>query len=201
MCGCPAQTPAWGGGGKSSTDTDGGGSTGDDTGGGDTASDTADTADTVDTADSAETPVGTGYDVGDVAYDLEATDANGDDWSLYSALGSPIVLVVGHMDYPDMVSTMDALPDVHRDSVGAVIVALVGRNEYSTYASEADAVRWQDAYDLDVALIDPLSTTVDLWSEDNSPRTYVIGRDMGIVWVSFGAVSASDLITALESAP
>lgn len=191
---CQSPPGGWGSGGKPSTDTGPGNSAGDDTAG-------TDTADTGDSADTAQAPVGTGYDVGDVAYDLSGADAAGKDWSLYDQLGAKVVLVAGHMDYPTLVATMEDLPAVHLARRQAVLAALIGRDEYSTAADADDAARWETAYDLDAALVDPLSVTVDLWSDNNPPKTYVIGTDMVIAWVGFETSTADEIEAALDAAP
>ena len=191
--GCvPVSSGGLGGGGKPSEATGGGNTTSADTG------ETGDSsAPVVDTA-SLE---GTGYQVGDVAYDLvdegDETDET-DDWHLYGEAGRPIVLVVGHMDSSATPLTLGALPDVDKDHPEALMAAMIGRDEYSTTADADDAERWQDDYGLERVLLNSSATDMALWSDNNPPKTYVIGPDMGIAWVGYGIVSQSDLSGALD---
>lgn len=177
----------------------GGGTPGDETGPGNTTeNDTGDSGDTsapeVDTA-SLE---GTGYQAGDVAYDLTVESDRGEDWSLYSVAGDPVVLVVGHLDSSAMTLTLGELPQVDEAFPQAWLVAMVGRDEYSTTADADDAARWREDYGLEVVLLDSDLLNMPLWSDNNPPKTYVIGPDMTILWVGYGIVSAEEISAALQ---
>lgn len=188
--GCKAPPGSWGKGGTASNETGSGNSTGDDT---------ADSADSgADSGETGSTPTGTGYEVGDVAYDLEGQDAAGEDWTLYGALGRPVVLVVGPLDYPTMASTAAGLPDVHTGAPGAVLALLVDRDEYSTAPDADDAARWAEELRVDAVVLDPGSALVNLWTDSSPPRTFVIDREMRIAWVGLEASTAEEILAALE---
>lgn len=179
----------------------GGGTPSDGTGPGsttDTADDTGgETGESGETGDDTGAVEGTGYQIGDVAYDLTGTDQEGSAWSLYGAAGARVVLVVGHMDYATMVAAMDTLREAKEAFPSALFVALAGRDEYSTNPDQDDAERWAGTYGLDVVLWDPTLINVNLWSDNTTPKTYVIGEDLVITWVSYGVLSSDELAAAL----
>ena len=89
-----------------------------------------------DTGDTAGPPdTGTGYGFGDVAYNLTATAQDKASWSLYSQFGTPVVLLVGHLDVGTVMSQpLSMVGDTAREA-GAVSVLLLGRDEYSTVSN------------------------------------------------------------------
>lgn len=207
---CSRDTPSSGwGDGTGTTNTDfnddggaGGGSDGtssSDTGG--EATDTADTGKAVDTGKGApdgEPPEdGTGYGVGDTAHNLQGTAHTGAPWSLYDQLGSPVVLLVGHLDLgSSMAGPMGFLSEV---SGGAVDVALIGRNALSTASTVKDAAAAAADFGVSTVLYDPSFVTVDQWSDGAAPKAYVIDEDLIIRWVGFGGSITEDAIQgALE---
>lgn len=186
--GCDPEGKGWSGGGSPNTETGPGNSlddTGEETGG--------ETAEPEDTAP----PEGSGYQKGDVAYDLAGVDQDGADWSLYGLLGQDIVLLAGHMDFGATVSTMNTLSEVSAAFPQAEIVALIGRDELSIAADQDDAARWAEEYSLDTALVDPLYSTVNLWSESSSAKTYVIAPDMTISLVIYGPATFDQVVAGL----
>lgn len=196
LCLVACQQPDGGlsGGGKAGGGGAGGGDL-DDTAG--SADDTGDTGGGGETGETA-TPVGTGYQQGDVAYDLEGTDQNGDDWSLYEHLDQQVVLVVGNMDFGTVQSTLSELIEVHSAFPRVGLVALIGRDEYSIAADHDDASRWVTAYDLDTVLTDPTMVDVNLWSDDSSGKTYVIGADATIGLVLYGYATSDQIAAGLQ---
>ena len=187
--GCDPRDPALGGGGTPNEHTGPGNVVDPDTSEPDSGEDSA-----VDTA-SLE---GTGYQAGDVAFDLQGVTDHGGAWSLYEQAGDPIVLVVGDMDNSAMVQTLSALPDVDEAWPHALMVAMVGRDEYSVAADAADGARWRLDYGLEVVLIDPSVSDMSLWSDNNPPKTYVIGPDLVIDWVAYGIAGADQISAAIQ---
>ena len=179
----------------------GGGGGGDDTGGSggsDTASgdDTGDTGDTSGGGSTGDPPTdGTGYSVGDVAYNLQGTNQLGAPWALYDQLGSPVVLIVGHLDLG--ASMTDGLEAV--GSANATDVALIGRNQFSTASTQDNALETSTKYGLSTVLYDPTYAVVDTWSDGAAPKAYVIDSEMVIRWVGFGgSITESAINGALE---
>ena len=165
---------------------------------GDTGDKSGDTADTGDTGKTGDPPRdGTGYAVGDVAYNLQGTNQTGSPWSLYSLFGTPVVLLVGHMDLGNtMTGPMSFLNEV---SGGAAAVALIGRNEVSTASTVDDAARVSSKYAISPVLYDSTFTTVDEWSDAAPPKAYVIDGDMVIQWVGFGGSITESAISGALS--
>lgn len=167
--------------------------TGDDTG--DTAADTADDT-AVDTGGSG-TPEGTGYDVGDVAYDLTGTDQNGSDWSLYGSKGVTQILVIGHAWDDNTAYIADLLPGLQAKNPGLDATVVL---EQALDATEADQ---DDASDF----ADSLALERVVWGADTAswaattPKTYVIDRNLGIQMASVGIVYVEDLQAAVEDSP
>jgi len=163
------------GNGTASSDTGGGATDTADTGSGDSGTDTPSGGPPED---------GTGYAVGDTAYNLQGTTHIGVPWSLYDQLGSPVVLLVGHLD---LGSTMSGpMGFLSEASGGAVDVALIGRNAISTASTVKDAAAAASEYGLSTVLYDPSFDTVDQWSDGAAPKAYVIDEDLIIRWVGFG---------------
>ena len=184
--GCDPGAGVWGKGGSAGGDPDPGTTTGRD-------DDTADTA-----ADDSATgsKEGTGYEAGDTAYDLQGEDQDGQDWSLWDQAGHPVVLVVGDLDF---VTTTDTLGNLGALSTpDLVTVALIGRNAYSTAATDADADALADTYDLSAVLLDPDGGTLQTWSDHNPPKTYVIGPDLVIRWTGHDEATTDELSAALQ---
>ncbi|MFT5683073.1 MAG: hypothetical protein ACI8RZ_004000 [Myxococcota bacterium] len=171
-----------------------------DTGTGDTGADTGtDTGkDSGEDSGSGTPPKdGTGYGVGDTAYNLQGASHTGIPWSLYDRFGSPVVLLVGHMDLGTVMTDPMGLLSTAGD--GATTVALVGRSEISAPATIDDASRYASKYGLSAVLYDPSYADVDLWSESAAPKAYVIDSELVIQWVGFGgSITASAISGALE---
>ena len=173
--------------GDGGTSGDGGGAT-DDTGsdGGTADGGTADggAADGGTTDDTGTGPIikGTGYDAGDVAYDLVATNQSGATFSLHSLYGQNVLLVVGHMDDPAFSNMTGWLGDIEDASV----VALVGRDENGIVADAADALGWASTWGISTVLIDPTAELVNTWADRAPPKTYIIRDSMEISWTHFG---------------
>lgn len=173
--------PTGGGGGDSDGGTDGGTDSGTSDGGTDGGS-------TADGGTDGGTEIvieGTGYGAGDIAYDLAGTDQTGSPWNLHSRYGSPVVLIVGHMDDPSFKTMMGWLGSVS----GASVVAVVGRDDEGIQSDQADASTWAATYGVSTVVSDTTGELVNTWAERNPPKTYVIGADMEIFWTQFGTVS------------
>jgi len=182
--------------------TDTGDSGGDDSGSGDSGSGDGDSGngDSGDGGsgddggdDTGDGLVGTGYEVGDVAYDLE--DGS---WSLHGLLGTPVVLLAGHMDTPTTVDTMEALGAVDDTFSELQTVAYIGRNEFQTASDADDAAGWESTYGIDKAVPDPYLNVVNLWSDSTSTKIYIIDSEMVIVWTNFGSTPESQLESKVD---
>lgn len=165
--------------------------------------DTGQAGDTGESGDTGETGVGTlpedgtGYGVGDTAYNLQGTDHSGRPWALYDQLGSPVVLLVGHMDLGTTMT--DPMGSVGAAGGGAVSAALIGRSEISAAATVDDAARYASKYGISSVLYDPTYATVDLWSAASTAKAYVIDRALVIQWVGYGGSITPDALSdALE---
>lgn len=136
---------------------------------------------------------GTGYDEGDVAYDLSGTAHSGS-FSLHALYGSPVLLIAGHMDDAGMQSMVGWMGGVS----GVVSVALVGRDETGTAADTADASTLAATYGIDWVVIDPTGELVSTWAERNPPKTYIIDSEMNIRWTRFGTVGEAQVEDAID---
>ena len=179
--------------------SDGGddGSTGDaddtgDTGGSDGGDDGGDDGGSTDDT-GIPTITGTGYQVGDTAYDL--SDGT---WSLHEQYGSPVVLAVGHMDVQTTLDTLAAMEANRGKHPGVVMAAYLGRDETKTVPDEEDLTRWQEAYDLDAVLIDPTLNDVNLWADSTSTKLYILDAELKILWVNYGVTEATQLDDKLD---
>jgi len=172
-----------------------------DTGGTDTG-DTADTADTgaggdsADTSAGSEDPVPTGYDVGDVIYDLAGTTHLGADWTLWSGQGKVQVLVIGHIWDDNLAYVADALGGL-RDTYSDLDTTVVVEQALdATVADQDDAADYADSLALERVV----------WGADTAafasttPHTWVIGKDLIVELSSVGIVYEADLSAAIESA-
>ena len=151
-------------------------------------SDSADTAAEDTAADTTPTApdTGTGYAVGDVAHDLVATAQSGQPWSLYDQVGTPLILLMGHLDVgAAMTVPLGYLDAVARDA-GAVSVVVLGRDATSTVATTDDAAQLAAQYGVDVVLTDPNMAPLGPWDAASAPRAYVIGGDVVIRWTEVG---------------
>ena len=183
------------------TDYTGETSTGGDSGDGGDSTVVVDTGDTGDTGapdTRGEPPTdGTGYDVGDTAYNLSGTSGAGTPWSLYDQFGSPVVLIVGHMD---LGTTMNNAMEAVGDSSGAVTAAVVGRSETSVPATADDAMRYSSEFGISNVLYDPNSSLVEPWSSYAPPKAYVIDEQLIIRWTGVGgSITDSAISAALEA--
>jgi len=139
---------------------------------------------------------GTGYDVTDVAYDLTGVAQDGSDWSLYAHAGTPVVVIVGHMDDPGFVSMMGWLGS----TTGATVAAVVGRDENSAQSTVTQAAGWASTYGVPTVIADTTGDLINTWAQRNPPKTYVIDTTMTIVWTQFGTVAqiqVNDQLAAL----
>jgi hypothetical protein len=199
------QDPEFGGGGDNnpSGELHGGGSGGDGAdggGGGDGATDGA-TDSGGDGGDGGEpTFTGTGYQVGDVAYNLVATDHTGQEWSLWSAAGEPVVLVVGSLTPGASLDQMLTwLDDVDREE-DVTVAILLGYDETTAVADQADAAAaWGRCPVTSVLIGDTNLTDYTLWSDANPPKLYLIDRDMVIRVTSYGAASEDSVRAAISA--
>lgn len=132
--------------------------------------------------------VGTGYDSGDTAYDLAGTSQAGA-FSLHALYGTPVLLIVGHLDeagMQDMVSWMGRID-------GVISVAVIGKDESGATADAADASTLAATHSIDHVLTDPTGELLTTWAERNPPKTYLIDGEMVIYWTAFGTVGQAQV--------
>lgn len=157
-------------------------STGDDDN--DTA--TGDDGDTGSIDDSGPPDTGTGYDVGDTAYDLTATAQSGRPWSLYDQFGTPVILLLGHADVGAAMTEPLGYLDAVASDTGALSVVVLGRDEHSTVADTDDAQRYASLYGVDVVLTDPNLIPLNEWGAASAPRAVLIDEGLTIQWAAVG---------------
>ena len=82
------------------------------------------------TEDTGVTIEGTGYDAGDTAYNLTATDQSGVPFSLHALYGQKVVLVVGNMDVATTIDTLSGVQSIMGDHSGVRFAAYIGNDIY-----------------------------------------------------------------------
>lgn len=165
-------------------------------GGPDDSSDTdPDDTDTDDTGNPDPDPVGTGWDVGDVAYDLLATDDSGTPWSLYDHDRGPVLLVFGYAQSYNFQALCGYLPGLDDDygDRGLTIAAALVQDDAFVTADQDDAADWATEYDLGTVLWDSEGEFVPDWVAMSQVKTWLLSRDMVIEWVGVEAVTESVL--------
>ncbi len=153
----------------------------------DTAVDTAEDTSS-DTADTAPPYEGTGYSLGDIAYNLVADDQGGNEWRLYQHDSGPVVLALGYGQGDDFIQICSFLPDIQSSfsSYGVQTVAVLLLDAMGTTAQQDDAAEWAATYDLDTVLFDEDgSIALDWTGSSTRTRTYVISSDMVIEYSNY----------------
>ena len=193
--------------GTTPPDTDEPGDTGVDTGdtGVDTAVDTGidtgvdtalvDTADTADTADTEPPDInGTGYGVGDVVFDLTASNQSGGTWSLHDQYGKVTVLVFGDgydSTFTYMADYLDDVEDAYGSDVAIAGALILGSGGYTATQSDAQAIA--STYGMNTVLyINSVKDQLS-WAGGSRPVTYIIGPTMTISRIEYGIVDQDDI--------
>jgi hypothetical protein len=186
------------------------GQSSDDTGGtaspDDTASsptdDTADTAPPEDSGDTGFTIEGTGWDNGDVAYNLSVMDASGTPFSLHDLYGSQVVLMVGNLDVATTVDTMVNMNTTASDHSGVTFLAFIGRNADGVYCDQTCAAAIASTYGTpQVRVLFESSSALSShgeWIQLQNTRTYLLQTSMEIDWTKNGTVNAAQLDSKID---
>ena len=173
----------------------------------DTTGDTTDTSTTGETGttdsatDTATGPVieGTGYDRGDVAYDLVAPDQNEVEWSLHSHYGGVVLLVIGD-GYDPLFTDISKYLGEMETKYGIETAALLLSDPHEAAADVEDAVLWADTYHVPTVLFDP-SAGRDLqmeWAPIVRPLLLLIDDEMVIAWKNTGSTSQTQIEEKIE---
>tara|TARA_B110000037_G_scaffold220751_1_gene289508 strand:+ start:916 stop:1647 length:732 start_codon:yes stop_codon:yes gene_type:complete len=168
----------------------------------DTAATTVDTSDTGDTADTGTTEPqieGTGYDRGDIAYDLVAPDQNDDEWKLHSQIGEVIVLLIGD-GYDPNFTTMSGYLGELESKYGIETAALLLSDLYEAPADLYDADAWATSHSAPTVLYDPSAErSLQLeWAPIVRPQLFVIDTEMTIFWINSGYTALTQLEEKIE---
>jgi len=208
----PGSNDATGGGGSSSGgDTDGGSTPDTDTGDGGTG--TEDTGDDVverdldggpadgDVEDTGFTIEGTGYDDGDIAYNLSGTDQSSMPFELHSLYGQKIVLVVGNMDVEATRDTLSGIQEIMGDHSGVRFVAYIGNDVYGIPCTQSCAAEIASTYGFSTVMFGSASaaSTLSAWLGPSNTHTYLIHSTMEIYWERTGSSNATVVSGRIDS--
>ncbi len=187
-------TSSWG------SDDTGDTASSDDTVWSDDTGDTGDTGDTSDTGDTGLGITGTGYSVGDVAYNFTAKDQNGDDWTLYDHYGEIIVLGFGNANDGGFQTTSESFLELESEfsSQGVTFALGLERDANDQSPDSADAADWASAYGVSTVLVADSDIQND-WAINETTTIYVIDQEMTIYWVNIGAGYSSEIENKLDA--
>ena len=168
-------------------DTDLGGLDADD-GGGDSPEDTGVTIEP------------TGYDRGDVAYNLTATDQAGVPFSLHALYGQNVAITVGNMNVATTVATLEGIDGISSEHSGVRFVAFIGYDSDGVQCDQACASEIASTYGYSTVLFDPSLTlaTLNTWIDGANTQTYLINSSMEIHWKKSGTANAEVVSGRLE---
>jgi len=143
---------------------------------------------------------GTGYNRGDVAFNLTATDQAGLPFSLHSRYGSKVALVVGNLDVGttrDTLSNLSAIASGHSD---VSFIALIGRNELGVQCDQTCAATVQTTYGFSPVLWEAAASMAEFnaWAQAQNTRTYLIDSAMVIDWTKNGTANGSQVDGKLD---
>ena len=209
-----SNNPGFGGGGlpiPPASTSDAGGIDGDGDGG--TSSDTGTTQDTANPSDTGDSVVerdsdadadgdggtedtgitieGTGYNAGDVAYNLTATDQSGAPFSLHALYGQKVVLVVGNMDVATTTDTLAGIQSVMGDHSGVRFVAYIGNDTYGIPCDQSCAAEVASTYGFSPVVVGGMADTsaFNSWVAPSNTKTYLMHSTMEIYWDKTGTAN------------
>ena len=143
---------------------------------------------------------GTGYDRGDVAYNLTASDQSGLPFSLHDRLGSKIALVVGNLDVSTTTDTLSNLQDIASDHSDVTFIAFIGRDATGTQCNQACAANVQSLYGFSPVLWEASASMPEFnaWAQAQNTYTYLIDTTMVIDWTKSGTANGSQVDDKLD---
>jgi len=143
---------------------------------------------------------GTGYDRGDVAYNLTASDQSGLPFSLHDRYGSKIALVVGNLDVSTTTDTLSNLQDIASDHSDVTFIAFIGRDATGTQCNQACAANVQSLYGFSPVLWEAASSLAEFnaWAQAQNTYTYLIDSSMVIDWTKSGTANGSQVDDKLD---
>ena len=143
---------------------------------------------------------GTGYDRGDVAYNLTATDQAGLPFALHSRYGSKVALVVGNLDVSTTTDTLANLASIASDHSDVSFIALIGRNALGVKCDQACAASVQSTYGFSPVLWEAAASMAEFnaWAQAQNTRTYLIDTTMVIDWTKSGTANGSQVDDKLD---
>jgi hypothetical protein len=151
----------------------------------DTSDSSVDSSDSDTFSDTGATYTGTGFEVGDVAYDLLASDQNGDSWSLYAHSAEPVVIVFGYAQDYNFQAICGFLPAVEAKYAAEAVsvVVFLSLDPLGVRSNASDAASWSSTYGLSTVLWDSEGTVTGIWAAATQVKTYLIAGNMQINWV------------------
>jgi hypothetical protein len=143
---------------------------------------------------------GTGYDRGDVAYNLTVSDQSGLPFSLHDRYGSKIALVVGNLDVSTTADTLSNLQDIASDHSDVTFIAFIGRDATGTQCNQACAANVQSLYGFSPVLWEAASSLTEFsaWAQSQNTYTYLIDSSMVIDWTKSGTANGSQVDGKLD---
>lgn len=143
---------------------------------------------------------GTGYDRGDVAYNLTATDQAGLPFALHSRYGSKVALVVGNLDVSTTTDTLTNLAAIASSHSDVGFIALIGRNALGVQCDQACAASVQSTYGFSPVLWEPAASMAEFnaWAQAQNTKTYLIDTSMVIDWTKSGTANGSQVDDKLD---
>lgn len=143
---------------------------------------------------------GTGYDRGDVAYNLTATDQAGLPFALHSRYGSKVALVVGNLDVSTTTDTLTNLSAIASSHSDVSFIALIGRNALGVQCDQACAASVQSTYGFSPVLWEAAASMAEFnaWAQAQNTKTYLIDTSMVIDWTKSGTANGSQVDDKLD---
>ena len=142
----------------------------------------------------------TGYDRGDVAHNLTATDQTGIPFSLHELYGQNVAITVGNMNVATTVATLEGIQEISSDHSGVRFVAFIGYDSDGVQCNQICASEIASTYGYGTVLYDPSLTlgTLNTWIDGANTQTYLIDSSMEIHWKKSGTANADVVSGRLE---
>ena len=146
---------------------------------------------------------GTGYDAGDTAYNLIATDQSGMPFSLHDLYGQKVALVVGNLDVATTSDTLSGIQGIMADHSGVRFIAYIGNDALGIPCTQTCAAEVASTYGFSSVVFGGASdaSALSAWLGPSNTHTYLIHSSMEIYWDKTGtanAVVVSGRIDSLE---
>ena len=127
---------------------------------------------------------GTGYNAGDTAYNLTATDQSGVPFSLHALYGQKVVLVVGNMDVATTTDTLSGIQSIMGEHSGVRFMAYIGNDSYGIPCDQSCAAEVASTYGFNPVVVGGMADTSSFnsWVAPSNTKTYLIHSSMEIYW-------------------